>query len=963
MPLVHASIPRDDVGQWVTVTWQRLLPVVWSNQGDDDLHYHLPKGHLKRDGNLRLPDHWGRSRSIIIEQLTSGIGIGVRAAELLWSRGPVHFKRIEEAINGLVDSLWTMDQSIFLIGEGPYGMFGALKKVIRNMFKVGCEGLPLLVSSWKEFTNYVFHSAAKTVCFGGPAPFASNNLYKALLKTSPIALLYTGEATKEHSTRLAHLCSSRQFPYMGGRTETKSLEAFKKVLTSTHIPEKRHHFEMMLAARRIGGICRKINESRPIPDGTAHISVSSSAELNYTIKDGGQSKAVRDALQRVLGQREPATKNLMTPFGEVQFRRGVPGWVTAFVPFEEWGDRRQHTLFDRRIISYPSDIFEGREDSFWGLDEFTGLQIMYCAWVESTKVPVCRTICVPEMGDKARMVTCTPYWVNVLQAPLSHTIIEALRFHPSVYSSFTKSDQAWESLKILCKTKYDPAKHSVLSSDLKDATNAQVWSITRAMLEGFCAGYGLVQDRNSDYFQMVLDTIGEREITLPTGEVIKTTRGVMMGEAIAKPSLTLLGLCVEELAYLKYTNSMKLLQSADPAPHHSWRGCHIGGDDHIAVGPDPYLDLITQCHLASGSMIGGGKHGRSKILVKYTEKMLFIKNLGNHVPFSMLDKKYKDSILVDSVKVRLLEKGQSTQMKKDEKNVAVGKSAQLMRTLEWLPWTYGLDRVIAVRELFIARMGNLLPNRTKNPRAFAAIHLPVEIGGYGLGLKSELIKWLRQSPYPTRLLIGKLLAGADIRAELKLLRRLNKNPSARGIPQRRDYEDELTDILTDNFQRYGGKTFAEISVDFPGADARETLALARSKGILSTTELVKELTRGTLFQNLLMKEGDGSGNFNTVPFVQTYRRIWEPLYEFVKGFSEPNWDTLNPKEVLNKIYTADKLYFFNRDFPIIFEGTLSWRDSPEDVFEDISYAVPLSEGFSKGYPSLSIGLKPLGLRR
>jgi hypothetical protein len=627
--------------------------------------------------------------------------------------------------------------------------------------------------------------------------------------------------------------------------------------------------------------------------------VTSSGEYSHSLRKGAQAAAVADAITRILTKIPEVDSIEKTPFGDAVFKRGIPLWKTLF---------REETLLTNREFLSRYALVKGIEDRFVGLDEVLGEQIMYVAWKESCPTPVLRAEIVPEMGNKARIVTLSEYWLNVLQAPLAHLLIEAMKFHPSVFSSFHRQDQAFEAVKGLTRIKakalrtsmrvesidYHPwpqkpntVTEGVLSSDLKDATNAQNWEVTKMLLRSFISGYGL--ESRPEYINLVMDLIGPRIVELPNFETIVSKTGIMMGEAIAKPSLTILNLAIEELAFIRYTESEARLYDNLPAPYRDWRYVHIGGDDHLARGPTPYLDTITRIHLSAGSHISPGQHGWSTRCVKYTERLLNLGNLQYGEPFNQGD--YSRSIIVDSVKVRLLERGQSTLMKKDNKNVAIGKSAQLGGCLEWLPndnryYTY--SKKDSIRALFIERMGELLPRKARNPKAFAAIHLPTAVGGYGLGLKRDTKKWLEASPEPTQYFVFKLFMGQAVKKDLRVLRQLNTNTSRRGVADLLDYQEELCEKLNRmaeasrriplHLQR--GKPIAmnwwELKHQFPADNAKRTVALAADNNILSVEEFVKRVTRGNLFQELLIGTKDLKV-FNTNKYVDTYRKVVWPF--------------------------------------------------------------------------------------
>jgi hypothetical protein len=744
-------------------------------------------------------------------------------------------------------------------------------------------------------------------------------------------------------------------PYMGSTTEKKSEEKFKYVLQSDFQPSDELVFQMSQAARRIGGICKSIR-SRTIPDGVAHISVTSSGELEHSIKDGAQAMAVREAMIRILTIVPEEDLEENTPFGPAVHHKGIPLWRTVF---------RSEVLDTELNFLDPYHLIKEQEGRFAGLDKDTGKQIMYVAWKEYQPIPALRAAVVPEMGNKARFVTMSAYWLNILQSPLSHVLIDAMKYHPSVFSSFHRQDQAFEAVKGLALLKRSTLLkgEAVLSSDLKDATNAQNWRITKGILRGFINGYGL--SFRPEYVDLVLDTIGPRLVLFKDDTSVLSKTGIMMGEAIAKPSLTLLNLSIEELTFLKYNRAEERLYDALPAPFMDWRYIHIGGDDHLVKGPIAYLDLLTQIHLGCGSHIDPGKHGYSRICVKYTERVINILNLPNAKAFDQED--YSRSIIVDSVKVRLLERGQSTLIKKDNKNVAIGKSTQLGGCLEWLPIDsrfYTETKKESIRSLFVERMGSLLPRKAVNPRAFAAIHLPTAVGGYGLGMKRELGYFLAHSPEPTKGLVYKAFLGLDVKSDLKIFRILNTNLSTRGVESIQQFEQKIVDQL----QEYPGMINAigwkELQKRFPDPyfNARKTIALASDEGILSIEEFAKRATRGNLFQALIMGT-KGLKVFNTHPFVKTYgSRVWNKADEAGLLDYSQGADSLTSDQIAKAIRDIVPSWYF--DINQITSMDVGFWDPSDPDSETWDFKEDTYLGkYTSGFPSFDVGFKVLGLRR
>jgi hypothetical protein len=416
---------------------------------------------------------------------------------------------------------------------------------------------------------------------------------------------------------------------------------------------------------------------------------------------------------------------------------------------------------------------------------------------------------------------------------------------------------------------------------------------------------------------------------------------------------------VEELSYLKYNNRLDLLGSTDPSPKSEWRYCHIGGDDHLAVGPNKYLDLITEHHLRAGSHIDPGKHGYSSISVRYTERVL---DLRNRKFQAAINKDYPKSIIVDSVKVRLLERGESTLLKKDNKNVAIGKCSQMAGCVQWLPnddrhWP--LWKKIAIRDLFINRMGALLPSRFLHPKCFNQILLPKSLGGFGLGLNHELYGAYLLSTEPIRWLLNKAHLGLNIRDELRLLSKLNTNTSTRGVEGIQRLRTEIVEQLLEHPGMVDAINWKTLCEKFPmeNENNRYTLAKAREAGYLSFEEFADYSTRACLFQELLVNDSKLKV-FNTNPYTSTMRGIWT---EF-ESLGMPEFGTAPLEEsVFRKILRNLNPSMFFDTSQITTADIGFWDGSPETEswnFIDIPYR----DLYSINLPNLIVGLRFLGVR-
>jgi hypothetical protein len=75
-----------------------------------------------------------------------------------------------------------------------------------------------------------------------------------------------------------------------------------------------------MAARRIGAICKSIRP-HSILDSDAHLSVTSSGELDYTIAKGAQAKAVLDHYREFITQISSETKIEQSPLWSSELYR------------------------------------------------------------------------------------------------------------------------------------------------------------------------------------------------------------------------------------------------------------------------------------------------------------------------------------------------------------------------------------------------------------------------------------------------------------------------------------------------------------------------------------------------------------------------------------------------------------------------------------------------------------------
>nr|DAZ89879.1 TPA_asm: RNA-dependent RNA polymerase [Matryoshka RNA virus 4] len=941
------DILRDSAGRVIrSGPWRYIYPQM-VRTSPKEYKYILPSGSILRynyRGKSILKQRWESKEKYFndfqregLTKVLSELGIKTRIINIILSRPIHHFLRIEEFVNGLVDALVCAYPIIF---DRKGKDIRILRSLYRKIVNIGTFNLQLLLKDYKAFMWNIFHTKASSVTLEKIFP-SNNNIFRIFLKTKMFKNLNKDFKTFQI---LSHLISSRQFPYMGKRTENQSLEDFKSVIQRDYEPPSEFIEKMFLVGCRIGRICKRI---RPIPisENCLHYSINSSGELDHPISLGAQAGAVKEVITSELTQLQDNTFIEDHPvFGKIQHLEGFQIWQYLFrdnIAIDEFGTPRK--------VGYPKD----QPGRLIGYDEVLGKQLFYLAYKRIKQIPIIRVTTVAEMGDKARIVTVAPWWLGIVEAPIGHLLTEIIMYHPSAFSSFHRQDQTWEAAAMLTKKlNPDREQYPLLSSDLKNATNYQVWSVTKAIVRGLLLGYGL---KWTQYLDDMISLIGPRYVLFPDMETIVSKTGIMMGEPMTKPCLTLLNLCIEELSFLQYIDKEIYIVKNLPSPYRNWRVFHVGGDDHLAYGPEEYLETITKNHLLAGSVISPDKHAYSKIAVAYCERVLFVSNL---IFRKRLDNdNYPNSLIIDSIKVRLLERGLSTLLLKDNKNVAIGKASQLCGALKWLPRNENFwprTHKYMIKGLFIKRMGPFLPSEKKHYRAFHLLNLPKVLGGLDMALDEDEMysSYLQCSPL-IRWITNAISLGKCDSTDLKLLSMLNTNTSTRGVDDIEKYSNEVISQLEDYPNMVNALTWKQLSEKYPALleNNRYTIAIAKNMGYYSFSEYVKYSFRGAIFQSLLC--GKNISIFNTRPYVYTIRKLYKLFEE--KGFDKYTDKPLSRLELRNILRTLSPHMFFdiNQITCADLEG-----ENPEDFnFVDRSYR----DLYTKGFPTLSLGKHFLGL--
>jgi hypothetical protein len=354
----------------------------------------------------------------------------------------------------------------------------------------------------------------------------------------------------------------------------------------------------------------------------------------------------------------------------------------------------------------------------------------------------------------------------------------------------------------------------------------------------------------------------------------------MMGEPLSKGILTILNLCSEEYAmhnFLKVPPTRSFYESP------SWRCFHIGGDDHLAVGPVEYLHKITEFHLRCGSVLSEGKHGVSNKVVKYCEKVIEVQRIFSGFNVRTINDStecYEASPFVDSIKVRLLSPLTKAFDVVEDRNVAIGKGLSLGRSLKWLNVDHFPTKwVRMVRDRFFQRMGSLLPDRSSG--VYWQLQLPNYWGGLNLYLPDEVEKLFGNLPPLTLSIMEDYISGMpEAYTDVKLLRKFLTNYSYSGFTlsenevalMHRQLEEVIKQLPTNHWWDLKREYDPEGVLS-----AKDIADRAYQDGWHGEEDILDELLRPILFKEILLGK-EKLAPYNTVQLKKRYATLWDRLF-------------------------------------------------------------------------------------
>jgi hypothetical protein len=486
--------------------------------------------------------------------------------------------------NGIVDSLLLSDISLFDVNDKES------RKLIRYLFRVvfhmAMHNVDQVTSHWKEFTGFFWNNVSDQVTISEPK-LSKYNPFRALLEsdTSYRRIYREGLRTKNDASAVAHLISTRQMVPGSIGVQVKALDKF---VSTTSVEFRPTDVNLERAELFAGFVGRKICDLGKTKNLTAlnHISLSTAGDVDFPKSKGGRGAAINAAITEILGVIPAESGDLALPFGiTVREVAGKPRYCTwgrptnlvvrKVVPSSDPRWVRRAIMLEAPVYGFGGQRadfnpeIEGNKECYEGYDEYLGLQIFYCALYtaliegyidlegNALKPVPASTSVVPEPGGKARVVTTTKWWVQVLEQPFGHLMKALLSGHPSAESGLKRADQAWLYLNLLHNVEQIPNGY-LLSSDLEEATDAIAPLVADRMVTGFVHKiYGYIPEVINIGIKIGLRLTREITVRFPRSSgrpdvTFIKRRGVLMGEPVTKSVLTLYSLVCEEAAIRDY---------------------------------------------------------------------------------------------------------------------------------------------------------------------------------------------------------------------------------------------------------------------------------------------------------------------------------------------------------------------------------------------------------------------------
>lgn len=658
-----------------------------------------------------------------------------------------------------------------------------------------------------KFVSEFCKSIQTYLCSGKKDPLDPSSPLKKLQK----ALFALPFNEKQNVQLLVNFTSKRGCPPPSKKVINQKVEEFKELVMEPFEVSSRVLSEFSEAVSSLIEEIPKKKRDDFMRNYSSHFSIRSSGSLLVPLIEGGRVAEIMNEVRPFLANCPEEDEHYFPEGANFCCPKGVPRWQTfGLHPTDRQELNEFMTKLQCQNLSFgdPIKIPAGMENEMkyftvpdglldehpyrLGIGYLFGKQLLlYSIWFKEPRPVLVRVHPLGENGGKVRTITMGGWKNIILQQYIAHIMADFLKLHPRLKTIFTQDNHAWTFQWLVHSdyksNRFDDQKFQFYSSDFSSATDTIAKALSRKLLEG------LLDSMNPYYhFKFVF----EEAIDLATGEkiiqfgkkdstdydLIPHHRGIFMGEPLAKIVLTLWMHCIDKVALKRrgYESQPK------------WWNFFAPGDDHIAIGPDDYIDELIRVSQESGALLNPERTFRTRTgSLKICEKWFFVPyfaSLRHCSPKEIAESTdiYNISAWVDSIPVKIFS-GKPEAESAD--NSYIGRGRLLGKSLRWIhPAVYSFDEKVKIRKWFFLRAISDLPPEKSS--LYWQFMLPKEVYGLDLWLnEDDLLKIYHNINICMRSLIyGLLKKDEDCR---KLLDRYYRSKSFRGF----SIDEGLSEII------------------------------------------------------------------------------------------------------------------------------------------------------------------------
>uniref|UniRef100_A0AAU7BNR5 RNA-dependent RNA polymerase n=1 Tax=Obscuromonas narnavirus 1 TaxID=3157914 RepID=A0AAU7BNR5_9VIRU len=585
----------------------------------------------------------------------------------------------------------------------------------------------------------------------------NENFFLSLLSMEPWRVIAETKTRTHFIERVFGALTARSMAKPSRNQEDKAYEDFKRIISRVNPCQ----LDIGLVKRMsilFGREC--VKTSRPKPNPFIKLDLGTTACLEYTHSDGGRTAFFRDRFIPWLKASPSVSEEIKVGSNLIcTIPPGIPRFRTVLAPGSEsppdgdFDDPNPNLEVERGIF----DLFGWADTCKVGYSPNIGYQLyIYSLSNECTSdiytdtsgsYPRVHASPVLENGGKTRWITIMSMFDSIVQSMAQNHIQPYLMLHPDVNPIFTKYNLAWQMLNK--QPPRDCTYHnSLYVSDYSNATDAIDHRVARALLEGFLEGVG--EDPHGSLVLPGIESLCKEKALFHRRDrgkegIIPTIShsGIFMGEPLTKVTLTIF-MHVLPLIALHQSNGRTYVSSDkfNPPP---WYFYYAPGDDHVASGPQWFLDSLQSTSDLLGMILNREKTYQSHSFVPLCEQWLYVPNLRNHVTtVEACDnlQSYLRSGWVETLKLKLFSPAAvSEKFHHVEDYSILGRATSLATCLRKLVPTWSNQERENFRDYFIHRYIDQLPPR--NWWQYHFVFLKTQVGGLGLSISDgeELRHW------------------------------------------------------------------------------------------------------------------------------------------------------------------------------------------------------------------------------